>query len=454
MTGVRITGKTLKKAHDGEFTLMKEIKILQKTLSTQTCLQRDSDFFKVPDNILPCLNGYYDMESKEFREYDEKIPAVERQIDARYVREYENEELPSDFYNILWNGLHNQALLQRYGFNCTRDRVNGMLDILAYTFIWKNFARKLFIVVGPTKTGKTTLINIMRTVFGDYGISLSSQSIMRRANQYDAELRSDISDAVGRLWIDISEIRENQVLDPAIIKNFTGQDNVTVREPYSKERLSIPMTAKFFIVSNVFPKIINVKDPALEDRIVAIDWYNTVPASQIRQNLTEQLTTPEMRDRLFTFFVRRAADIYRKKELIVHPSFAFNTHTYFITQDDNDLVAKFYEEAFIKGYMQPLPGNYPIGLSSFTIYEGYKHFICIHQLTLNLNNRQFAMKFANIAKTDLTSYVKAVHTSIGNVYIGLQFCSLYTQFNLPIPAIPVIDPSSCQPEQFTFSKKT
>jgi phage/plasmid-associated DNA primase len=411
--GVWVGKEALINAFKGDFTLSRELKLLKNAIFDTQELYRDLSFFQTPSHLLPCYNGYYDFERGEFSDYDGIT--VMNQVNARYVAEYADGPLPALFCDILWNGLSDMQLLMQYGPQANVQRFESFLDFLAYAFLPKNFARKLFMIIGPTKSGKSTLVNVMRTIFGDYGITLNSHSIMHRPIQHDGELRADLYDAMDKRWIDIPEIDERQTLDAVTIKTFTGQDKMNVRRAYSRQRISREMNGKIFIVTNFFPKITKANDEALQERLIIIDWHNTVKGNDVDEKLYDKLTTDEMRDRIFSFLVKRAEGIYRKNKLTVHPSFSYNTYRYFMGQ--GDLIAKFYDEVIIKGF----PG--PICFSVATIYECFKYYLQrfgktpqeIPQL------REFAMKFAAIVKSDPLNMVHKVHSRIGNFFQGMQF---------------------------------
>jgi phage/plasmid-associated DNA primase len=439
-----INKDTLMSAHKSEYTLAKEIKILKREIFSTRELYREKGFFSVPNNTLPCQNGYYDFESGKFFPYDDRLKVAANQINANYIEKYARDALPSAFSRIIYNGVS-----ENISFDVSHDRCESFLDCLAYAFLQKNFARKLFMIIGPTKSGKSTLVNIMRSVFGDFGIALNSHSIMRRPIQRDGELRADMYDAMDKLWIDISELDERQILDSGMIKTFTGQDKTNVRLPYSKERVSTEMNGKIFIVTNFYPKLINYSDAAFLDRLVIIDWHNTVDEWSVDDKLYDKLTTQEMRDRIFTFFIGRAQKIYGAGRLNIHRSFLYNTVKYFLSR--GDMVAKFYDETVFK---MPNNNKYYRPDQIFQCFTIYLNLLKLNdEKYTNMRMRSFNMQFSAIVKSDTMGIVQRVHTSLGNFYTGLDLILFYGMHPVFPNGLPQFD-TYTTPKQYRDANST
>jgi phage/plasmid-associated DNA primase len=428
--GIDVPITVLKAAHKNDFTYIREVKILKQKIYQAGKLLKDPSFFEAPPNTLPCLNGFYNLDTGLFSPYDGKKPVM-NQINARYVEEYANSDLPSLFTSLLFNGLDDQSLYMRAGRGVTQQRVENLIDILSYSFLPGNPMRKFFMILGPTKSGKSTLVNIMREIFGDYGITLNSHSLMKRQGGYDQELRGDLYDAVDKLWIDVSEIDKSQCLDPVLVKTFTGGDKINLRRAYSRNRVSKSMNGKIFIVSNFFPRVLNPEDAALHDRLVVIDWHNTVDERNVDEHLFSKLTTNEMRSRIFSHLIKRAGKM-QKGGLTIHPSFRFTTTGYFLGQ--NDLVAKFYDEIVIK------VGPSAVCYSIWGIHYCYTAFLANMGIKEVPNIRVFSMDFARIVRTDATNMVQKLHTKSGNFYTGMQFHLAYANL-VPVTFLYEVCPS-------------
>jgi phage/plasmid-associated DNA primase len=294
-----------------------------------------------------------------------------------------------------------------------------MVYCLAYSFIPANPQRKFFIVIGPTACGKSTLVSIMRAVFGNLGCHLQSYSFMRKS-RYDHELRPDLESTIDKLWVDLSETDEKQTIDAVTIKSYTGNDPLTYRKPHSGLRIEKVMNAKIWVVTNIFPKIVNYTDAALQDRLVVFDWYNSVPAEKRDSELVAKLTTAENRDRIATYFADIAAWLYSQRTLPLDKTVMFNTKKYFLEQED--LVARFYECLTKSVYDEPAnPTN------CVSVYDLYGLFLQFQKQQVGVDvpislmkARAFEMRFAELADSDHYHFVKREKFTNGHFYRGIQ----------------------------------
>jgi phage/plasmid-associated DNA primase len=268
----------------------------------------------------------------------------------------------------------------------------------------------------------------MRAVLGDLGCHLQSYSIMRQRRP-DHELRPDLKDTIDRLWVDISETDEKQVIDAVTIKSYTGNDPLTYREPHSGSRKTKVMNAKIWIFTNTIPKIVNYKDAALQDRIVVIDWYNTIPAENRDNNLAAKLTTDENRDRIATYFTGVAERLYSKNTLSVDRTFMFNIMKYFYEQ--GDIVVQFYD--WLTKSEDDIPANPTNCISIWDLYGLFVQFQ--NNLQLNpMEKKAFEGRFSEIAKSDNYHFVKREKFTNGHFYRGILIPMQQRPWTFRIPA--------------------
>lgn len=438
--GVFVPSSILAEAERDHYSLSKQVKMFLEELFDSPEMYKEEKYFLPPENILPFKNGFFDLVEGKFYPYGSRgIKGFLYQLDANYRAEYKDEYLPDEFWKLIFEGISNPACSEEIN----NKRYQSMVGCLAYSFIPANPQRKFFIIIGPTASGKSTLASVMRAVFGNLGCHLQSYSIMRQS-RYDHELRPDLEATIDKLWVDISETDEKQIIDAVTIKSYTGNDPLTYRKPHSDLRIAKVMNAKIWVVTNTFPKIVNYRDVALQDRLVVFDWYNSVPAENRDSNLVAKLTTAENRDRIATYFADRAARLYSQKTLPLDNTVMYNTKKYFLEQED--LVALFYENLSKNVYDEPAnPTN------CVSIYDLYGLFVQFQKQQMGVDvpislmkARAFEMRFAELADSDHYHFVKREKFTNGHFYRGILLQSrpwgFKTPLNFPqaayVPALP------------------
>jgi hypothetical protein len=217
-------------AYKDNFSLSKEKKKLMEELFDTSELCKPETHFLPPKNILPFRNGFFDFEDNILHDYGENgYNGFLYQLDADFLTGNEVIDLPADLWKLIEEELHDSSSSQETNDN----RIHSFIESVAYSFIPTNPFRKLFIIIGPTGCGKSTFVSIIRKVFGSYGIHLQSYSIMRQS-RYDHELRPDIKATMDKIWVDISETDEKQIID-AVTNLFINNTSYVLQRRFTKE---------------------------------------------------------------------------------------------------------------------------------------------------------------------------------------------------------------------------
>ena len=87
----------------------------------------------------------------------------------------------------------------------------------------------LFILYGSGRNGKTTFLETISKMFGDYAITAEANLLLQRRTE---ALRNDIARLESARLIVTSETPEGAKLDEALVKRLTGQDKIAARKLY------------------------------------------------------------------------------------------------------------------------------------------------------------------------------------------------------------------------------
>ena len=123
---------------------------------------------------------------------------------------------------------------------------------LGYSMLGDADQRSLFLVCGPSGTGKSTLMATMEMVFGDYGIAAPSGTL--RAGIKDQSGPSvDLHTLRGKRFVSTSETNEHTAYNEDLIKRLTGRDQIQSRSLYQENQGWSPVCS-IWLATNHPPK--------------------------------------------------------------------------------------------------------------------------------------------------------------------------------------------------------
>ena len=122
----------------------------------------------------------------------------------------------------------------------------------------------LMLLVGPKDSGKTTVLNSLVEVLGEYGAAVDNSLLMKSTK--DKTVGPEMLDFKETLMITASETSETDRLDAGKIKSLTGDTTQSFRNNYATKMEKFRMTGLIYIDSN-FKPYIDPRDSALWGRI-------------------------------------------------------------------------------------------------------------------------------------------------------------------------------------------
>ncbi|HSJ75505.1 MAG TPA: phage/plasmid primase, P4 family, partial [Gemmatimonadales bacterium] len=102
---------------------------------------------------------------------------------------------------------------------------------LGYSMLGDADQRSLFLVCGPSGTGKSTLMATMEMVFGDYGVP-APPGTLRAARGEGSSPSNDLHMLRGKRFVSTSETNEHTSYNEDLIKRLTGRDTISSRRLY------------------------------------------------------------------------------------------------------------------------------------------------------------------------------------------------------------------------------
>jgi len=110
----------------------------------------------------------------------------------------------------------------------TRDYVRRALG---YTLLGDADQRALFLIYGPSGTGKSQFIRIMEMVFGDYAATAPPGTFKLSRDKAPS---NDLHRLRGRRFVSTSETADNASFDEDLLKRITGRDQISSRGLYQE----------------------------------------------------------------------------------------------------------------------------------------------------------------------------------------------------------------------------
>ncbi len=142
----------------------------------------------------------------------------------------------------------------------------------------------MFILYGSGANGKSTFINTVMDILGEYAMSTQTETFMRKNGN---TLSNDIARLRGARFVTTVEAEEGRRLSEPLIKQVTGQDVMTARFLYGEYFDFLP-TFKIFMATNHKP-VIRGTDVGIWRRIKLIPFTETIPYEERNPDLMKIL---------------------------------------------------------------------------------------------------------------------------------------------------------------------
>lgn len=181
------------------------------------------------------------------------------------------------------------AFLDQITFDPERNQprpelVSYLQRAVGYSLTGDTSERVMFILHGVGKNGKSTFIDIIREMMGDYAMRVPTDTLMARRNE---SIPNDIARLKGARFVFASETDDGKRLSEALIKDLTGGDTISARFMRG-EWFDFKPEFKLWLATNHRPTIRGT-DPAIWDRIHLIPFDVRISEEQQDRNLSKKL---------------------------------------------------------------------------------------------------------------------------------------------------------------------
>ena len=224
--------------------------------------------------LLNCANGTVDLRTGELR-----APTREDMITKSTGIEYDpNAKCPhwEEFISWVMQG--------------DAELIEFMQLALGMSLTGDTTERLVFFLHGGGKNGKSVTLKVIRGILGDYALRVQSKLFEATKFKSGAGAASpEIAELKGKRFICTSEIEDGTTLATALLKDMTGDENMSGRFLY-ENLVEFKPEFKPWIAANQKPDV-PAEDQAVWDRMRLIPFDARVEEDQVDPQLGAQLLT-------------------------------------------------------------------------------------------------------------------------------------------------------------------
>jgi putative DNA primase/helicase len=264
-------------------------------------------------------------------------------------------------------------------FVSNREVIEYVRRAIGYSLSGETSEQCLFILVGTGANGKSTLLNVLNRLFGDYAGTTPMQTLT--ASKFNNGQTNDLAAMEGKRFVAASDGEAEQKLAVNKIKQMTGGDKISARALY-KNLSTFTRQLKLWVATNDVPDAPGA-DEALMRRVMIIRFPVVIPVEERDHNLPNLLSA-ELPGILN--WALKGYDDWKANKLQPPNEVNEATNTYRL---DNDPVGQFIEDrcdrgAGTKASTKELHSNFeiwcyqnghePMAMSEFGKVLGKKQF--------------------------------------------------------------------------------
>lgn len=247
-----------------------------------------------------------------------------------------------------------------------------LLRLFGYALLGDPAEHRFVVFTGAGRNGKSTLVEAVRHVFGDYGMTVEPNTFLQQRGD---KVRSDLARLRGARLVSTSETNHGERLDASLVKRLTGGEKITARALYGTEFEFKPQFVPI-MSTNALP-IVDGGDSALARRFVIVPFDTTIPEHEVDTRLPQKLL--DEASGILNRLLEGLHD-YQKQGLAI-PADVENASRGFMER--SDLIGTFLNEC----YTEDSKGR----VSSADLYDDYRVW-CLTDGLNPMSKRQFTEK--------------------------------------------------------------
>ncbi|GAB0170523.1 phage/plasmid primase, P4 family [Lysinibacillus sp. CTST325] len=170
-------------------------------------------------------------------------------------------------------------------FKGDNDLIDYMQRLIGYSMTGDISEQGMYFLVGGGSNGKSTFINIIKAMMGDYGLQTKSDTFIKKKND---GANNDIARLVGSRFVSAVESEEGEKLQESLVKTITGGEPILARF-LRQEFFEFLPEFKVFFTTNHKP-IIGGVDEGIWRRVKIIPFTLNLKPHERDKKLEEKLS--------------------------------------------------------------------------------------------------------------------------------------------------------------------
>lgn len=222
---------------------------------------------------------------------------------------------------------------------------------------------------GAGRNGKSTFVDLLCDIFGDYAVTLSIDSFAGDTQRGGSEATPDLARLPGARLVSASEPEMGVKLKDALIKRVTGGEKIPVRRLH-QDFIEVLPQFTIMLSGNHKPRIDDTSD-GIWRRVYLVPWEVQIPVADVDRDLPKKLRAES--EGVLAWLVEGALD-YLNYGLGAPEKVLAATREY---REESDPIGAFIRTACIvtgKDEDEATPGDLFIGYSNFAAKEGVSEF--------------------------------------------------------------------------------
>ena len=168
--------------------------------------------------------------------------------------------------------------------NYNNDLIHFIQNAAGWAITGDTSEQTMFILYGTGANGKSTFLNVIMNLLGDYAIATPTETFMLKKGE---QITNDIARLRGTRFVTTTETEHGKRLSEPLIKQITGNDRMTARFLYGEYFNFVP-TFKIFMATNHKP-LIKGTDHGIWRRIKLIPFVTRIEEDKQDKHLEEKL---------------------------------------------------------------------------------------------------------------------------------------------------------------------
>lgn len=242
-----------------------------------------TNMLKESEHRLPILPGEFDKRKDIFNCMNGVVGLKNRKLYAHNHKQYLSKmsyvEYTDNIDCPMWIEFLNQI------FDNDTELIHYIQKAVGYSMSGSTKEQCVFFCYGNGRNGKSTFLDIIAAIMGDYATNIQPETVMIQNRQSGAN--SDIARLKGARFVTTVEPNEGARINEGLLKQLTGGDTVTARHLYGRE-FEFEPEFKLWMSTNHKP-IIRGRDLGIWRRMHLIPFTVQIPDDKVDKNLKYKL---------------------------------------------------------------------------------------------------------------------------------------------------------------------